>query len=135
MRHTVRLKGVIVGHSELEQTDEEVRRAWGVFRPGLGYDLVQPVFRLFSQAVPQDGSMRDSGLLERYYRARDALRLELEDADGKRIQTSTIHIADYTAERGEGGGDDAAVLELDVLISDDGYWARRHVGPSDTSLH
>ena len=56
MRHTVRLHGVIVGHSELENIEPGVGRAWGAFRPGLGYDLVQPVFRLFAQAVPRDGA-------------------------------------------------------------------------------
>jgi hypothetical protein len=119
MRHTVRLKGVIVGHSELEQIDPGDRRAWGAFRPGLGYDLVQPIFRLFSQAVPPDGESKDRALLERYYKARDALGLELEDATGTRIPASAIHIADYTVERGSGA------LELDVLISDDDYWKRR----------
>jgi hypothetical protein len=119
MRHTLRLHGVIVGHSELEHVDPDVRRAWGVFRPGLGYELVQPVFRLFAQAVPHDGSAKDNALLERYYKARDALRFELQDANGRAIRTSAIHIADYTVEAGTGA------LELDVLISDDVYWEQR----------
>lgn len=129
MRHTVRLKGVIVGHSELEQIDPHLGRAWGVFRPGLGYELVQPVFRLFSQAVPPDGSTKDTALLERYYKARDALQLELEDAGGKPIRVSTIHIADYSVERDDATG----AIELDVLISDDEYWARRSLRPWDVS--
>jgi hypothetical protein len=119
MRHTLRLHGVIVGHSELEHVDPDIGRAWGAFRPGLGYELVQPVFRLFAQAVPQDGSSKDESLLERYYSARDALRIELQDANGRAIRTSAIHIADYTVE----AGSDA--IELDVLISDDGYWEQR----------
>ena len=129
MRHTVRLKGVIVGHSELEQIDPDLGRAWGAFRPGLGYELVQPVFRLFSQAVPQDGSMKDTALLERYYKARDALHLELEDAGGKPIRVSAIHIADYSVERGNAAG----AIEVDVLISDDEYWSRRSLRPWDVS--
>lgn len=119
MRHTVRLKGVIVGHSELEKIDPDDGRAWGAFRPGLGYELVQPVFRLFSQAVPPGASEKDTALLERYYKARDALGLELQDASGAPIRASAIHIADYTVERGSGA------LELDVLIADERYWARR----------
>src|SRR6266704_3629154 len=119
MRHTVRLHGVIVGHSELEHIDPEIRRAWGTFRPGLGYDLVQPVFRLFSEAAPPGGAKKDAELLDRYYSARDALDLELQDHEGRRIRTSAIHIADYTVERGQ----DA--VELDVLISDDAYWTAR----------
>jgi len=117
MRHTIRLHTVTVGHSELEHVDVEVRRAWGEFRPGLGYDLVQPVFALYSQAVSRDGATLNAALLDRYQKARDALSLQLLDADGRPIGTSAIHIADYL----ETGG----AIELDVLISDDTYWARR----------
>ena len=118
MHHTVRLHGVIVGHSELENVELDVRRAWGAFRPALGYELVQPVFRLFSQAVPRDGSSRNVAMLERYYRARDALGLELQDAAGQKIDTSAIHIADYAV-------DNQADITLDVLIRDDRYWEER----------
>ena len=123
MRHTVRLKGVIVGHSELEHCDSNVGRAWGVFRPGLGYELVQPVFRLYARAVPLGSQTRDRDGLERYYKARDAMGLELQDGDGRVIATSGIHIADYTVEDG------AHALALDVLITDPGYWARRAPAP------
>lgn len=119
MRHTVKLHGVIVGHSELEHADPDSGRAWGEFRPGLGYDLVQPVFRLFARAVPRDGSARDPAMLDRYYKSRDALNLELHDALGAVIRTSAIHIADYSVEDGP------AAIALDVLIRDDAYWAKR----------
>ena len=119
MHHTVRLHGVIVGSSELEHVEPDLGRAWGGFRPGLGYEMVQPVFRLFAQAVPRDGSPKDMEMLDRYYKARDTLRLELQDSDGRVIRTSAVHIADYTIEEGE------TALELDVLISDDEYWSRR----------
>lgn len=119
MKHTVRLKGVIVGHSNLEHAEPATGRAWGPFRPGLGYDLVQPVFRLFARAVPHDGSPRDDAMLDRYRGARDALELHLEDTNGKRISTSTIHIADYSVEEGE------RAIELDVLIRDEDYWRNR----------
>jgi hypothetical protein len=119
MRHTLRLHGVIVGHSELENVDPDLGRAWGAFRAGLGYELVQPVFRLFAQAVPEDGSARDQALLERYYTARDALQFELQDANGRAIRTSAVHIVDYTIESGP------TALQLDVLISDEAYWGQR----------
>ncbi len=118
MRHTVKLHGVIVGHSDLESADESLGRAWGTFRPGLGYELVQPVFRLFSEAVPMPGGEpRDKEKLARYHAARDALGLELVDAQGNRIATSAIHIADYS---------DQGKFELEVLISDEEYWAGRN---------
>jgi hypothetical protein len=120
MKHTVRLKGVIVGHSELENIEPGTGRAWGSFRPGLGYDLVQPVFALFAEAAPPGGTSRDEVKLERYYAARDALDLRLEDASGRPIRTTTIHIADY-----DGQSDTSNAPELDVLIADDGYWRQR----------
>lgn len=118
MKHTVRLKGVIVGHSELENIEPGTGRAWGPFRPGLGYDLVQPVFALFAEASPKNGGARDDAKLERYYAARDALDLKLEDATGRPIRTTTIHIADHDGPSGN-------APELDVLIADESYWRRR----------
>ncbi len=117
MRHTVKLHGVIVGHSELEQRDASSRRAWGRFRPGLGYELVEPVFRLFAQAVPlPGGEPLDEALLARYHAARDRLGLELVDATGRRIETVAIHIADYRQAKG------SEELELEVLVRDDEFW-------------
>jgi len=83
---------------------------------------VQPVFRLFAQAMPRDGSSQDAAMLAKYHKSRDALGLELVDARGTPIRTSAIHIADYTVEEGAGA------IELDVLISDGGYWGRREGG-------
>ena len=117
MRHTVKLHGVIVGHSDLEQRDESTRRAWGRFRPGLGYELVQPVFLLFTEAVPMPGGEpRDEDKLARYHAARDRLGLELVDASGRTIGTSAIHIADYSERRG------SEAIELEVLVSDEEFW-------------
>lgn len=111
----MKLANVIVGHSDLENTDRMVRRAWGAFRPGLGYELVQPVFQLFSEAVPmRGGEPRDGDKLERYLAARDQLGLTLVNGKGEPIATSAIHIADYSG-----------TLELDVLISDEDYWSVR----------
>lgn len=118
MRHTVKLRDVVVGHSDLESVDVSLGRAWGNFRPGLGYELVQPVFRLFTEAVPMlGGEPRDQEKLARYHAARDRLGLSLVDARGNVIETSAIHIADYLEAKGK--------LELEVLISDEEYWESR----------
>lgn len=118
-RHTVRLNDIVVGWSDLEVAEPALGRARGRFRPGVGYDLVQPVFRLYAEAVPQPGAdATDPGKLDRYHRSRDALGLSLEDDTGRTIHTSAIHILDYARE----GGDS---LEMEVLISDKGYWSRR----------
>jgi hypothetical protein len=120
MRHTLKLNGIVVGHSQLEEVDAADRRVWGQFHPGLGYELVQPIFRLFSEATPMPGGEpRDQIKLEKYLAAREQLPLQLVDDRGTPIQTSGIHIADYTEERGPGA------ISLDVLISDDAYWAAR----------
>jgi hypothetical protein len=119
----VKLHGVIVGHSELEECEPSAGRAWGKFRPGLGYELVQPIFRLFIEAVPMPGGEpMDEEKLERYHAARDKLGLQLVDAEGQAIATSAIHIADYS--KGD-KGDGAGKLELEVLISDPRYWSSR----------
>jgi hypothetical protein len=118
MRHTVKLQGVVIGYSELENVEPELGRAWGVFRPGLGYDLVQPVFELHREAVPMKGGEAfDEIKLARYHAARDRLGLALVDASGRIIKTSAIHIADYPPEKGG--------QELEVLISDADYWSTR----------
>ena len=121
MRHTLKLHGVVVGWSDLERIEPDLGRARGRFRPGVGYELVQPVFRLYAEAVPRaETAERDEAKLARYYRSRDALKLELVDPAGRVIPTSAIHIADY---RSDDGGD----CELDVLIADVEYWERRSV--------
>ena len=115
MRHTVKLQNVVVGYSDLEHIDPELGRAWGVFRPGLGYELIQPIFRLFTEAVPmRGGEPMDEPKLERFQAARDKLGLRLVTDDGTLIPASVIHISDYPGH-----------LELDVLISDEGYWNGR----------
>jgi hypothetical protein len=119
MRHTLKLHGVVVGWSDLERIEPDLGRARGRFRPGIGYELVQPVFRLFAEAVPRaENATRDEAKLARDYKSRDSLALELVDGAGQLIPTSAIHIADYTS---DGNGD----CELDVLIADSEYWQRR----------
>jgi hypothetical protein len=118
-RHTVRLHGIAVGYSDLEVVEPALGRARGRFRPGVGYDLVQPVFRLFTEAVPVPGAdVTDEEKLDRYHRSRDALGLSLEDDAGRSIRTSASHISDYSERRG-------GSIELEVLISDPAYWKLR----------
>ena len=121
-RHTVMLKGIAVGYTDLEDVDPSLGRARGRFRPGVGYDLVQPVFRLFSDAVPAPGAaVADAEKLARYHKSRDALGLSLEDDQGRPIRTSAIHIADYSHLN-------LGTIEIEALISDQEYWGRREEG-------
>ena len=120
MSYVLKLRGVIVGRSELERADPGMGIRAGVFRPGLGYELVQPIFRLFAEATPMPGGEPlDQIKLARYLDARDKLPLELVDARGRTIKTAAIHIADYSEKRGP----DA--MSLDVLIPEDEYWEER----------
>lgn len=118
-RHTVMLKGVAIGYSDLEDAEPTLGRARGQFRPGVGYDLVQPVFELFTQAVPSPGAeVADAEKLARYHKSRDALGLSLEDDQGRAIRATAIHIADYS--HLDRGG-----MQLEALISDAEYWKNR----------
>lgn len=118
-RHTVKLHGIAVGYSDLENVDPVLGVARGPFRPGVGYDLVQPIFRLFTEAVPDAGGpVTDDEKLARYHKSRDALSLQLEDDAGRLVTTSAIHISDYSHTP-------KGIIELEVLISDRAYWSRR----------
>jgi hypothetical protein len=115
--YVLKLRGVIVGRSELEHRDVGASLASGEFRPGLGYELVQPVFRLFTEAVGgTTASPNDEAKLERYHRAREALPLELFDGAGRRLETGRIHIADRTEEEGP------KAIALEVVVSDPTFW-------------
>ena len=117
-RHTIKLKSVVVGWSDLDDADPFAGKARGPFRPGIGYDLVQPVFNLYAEAVPHPGGeVRDQEKLARYLKSRDALGLSLEDEHGRVVRTSAIHIEDYSGRRGG--------IEVEVLIADRDYWKRR----------
>ena len=118
-RHTVKLHGIAVGYSDLETIDPVLGVARGRFRPGVGYDLVQPIFRLFTEAIPDAGGpVADDEKLARYHKSRDALALTLEDDAGRSVSASAIHISDYSHQP-EG------TIELEVLISDRVYWNLR----------
>jgi hypothetical protein len=106
------LSGIKLGRSDLEREDtaKGVRR--GVFIPSPAYELVEPVFRLYAEAVP-DGSAHpaDEDKLARYYKARDSLPLELVDGTGRVIPTRVIHIGDFRADSG------AEAIELEVTFA------------------
>ena len=123
MDYVVKMRGVIIGRSALERADAATRSATGDFRPGVGYDLVQPVFRLWSEAMPREpGAARDEARLARFEAARARLGLELFDARGSAYAVRSIHVADYTEEDGPGA------LELSVVTDDPRFWDDRR-GP------
>ena len=120
MDYIVKMRGVIVGRSTLDEADTGARAASGEFRPGVGYELVQPIFRLWSEAMPRDpAGPRDDARLARFEAARARLGLELFDARGGAYAVRSIHISDRTEE----DGPDA--LELSVVTDDPRFWNDR----------
>jgi hypothetical protein len=111
MSFTLTMSGVIVGRSELEVRDPDRKVARGAFRPGLGYELAQPVFELY------DAAGGDQGAIARYRQARDALKLQLADASGRALSMRDIHIRKGTPQ----GGQPTIVME--VQTDDPAIWS------------
>lgn len=118
VHYTLRIQGVEIGTSDLAQFDRQLGVAYGGFRPGAGYELVQDVFRLFADSAPvgEDGA-RDEATLDRYLSARDALGLELVDQRGTLIATTAIDISDYSGEAG------TEAYEVMVYLKEPERWA------------
>lgn len=108
MSYVLKMSGVIVGRSELEHRDADRRSAFGVFRPGLGYDLVEPIFGLYESATTSPEVMA------RYRKSRDALRLQLIDSSGRSVPVRELHIR-------PGASPSAPVLEVET--DDPAFWA------------
>lgn len=105
----LKMSGVIVGRSELETRDAARSLASGIFRPGLGYDLVQPIFELLETAEDNPEA------LARYRNSRDALRLQLIDSSGRALTVRELHIR--RAAR-------ASAPILEVETDDPGFWTQ-----------
>jgi hypothetical protein len=115
MAYTVKLHGIAVGRSDLEHLEPKTGFARGAFHPATGYQLVQDVFRLYGEAVPDTpGSVADPDKLQRYYQARDALQLELIDPAGHPVEGVAVHVYER---RGQDGA-----MELEVHITDPAFW-------------
>ena len=111
MSFTLTMSGVIVGRSDLERRDEATRVVRGAFRPGLGYDLTQPIFALFTA---RDG---DPDALARYRKARNALKLQLTDSTGAPVRVKELHVRpDPEAPAGKNA------LMLEVETDDPAIW-------------
>lgn len=112
MSYVLRLRDVIVGRSDLAERDAERRTARDAFRPGLGWELVEPIFAL----LPVGDMAASDEQRERYRRARDTLALALYGPDAALVDTARIDIVpDPTSPTG---------LALEVGVVDDAFWQR-----------
>ena len=110
-RYTLKLRDVVIGWSDLERRDRGTGIARGDFRPGLGWDLVEPIFVL----RPTDPTAPDAADREhRYRRARDTLSLSLHAGDGTMVDTARIDVM-----RDEASATD---LALEVVVVDQAFW-------------
>ena len=111
MRYTLRLKDIVIGWSDLESRDAPTRVARGTFRPGVGWELVEPIFVLRPTGeVGPDLLEREA----RYRRARDTLDLALFSPDGSEVDTARIDVVRDEASPTE--------LALEVSVVDRGFW-------------
>ena len=108
MRFRLLNNGIDIGGSNLERPDASMGIAQGVFAPSANYPYVQPVFRLYTDAVGHTG--QDAEKLNTYYAAYKNLNLTLVTASGEIVLMDRIHITDYFDELGE--------CELTIVAAD-----------------
>ena len=113
MSYVLKLRDVIVGRSALDKGDATRAIARGPFRPGLGWELVEPIFAL----LPVGDTAASDEQRERYRQARDTLALALHAPDGRLVDTSRIDIlADPESPTG---------LTLEVRVKDGDFFSKR----------
>jgi hypothetical protein len=111
MEHILKLNEIIVGRAKLAPAPHDLREARGPFRPGVGYELVEPVFSLYVQARQRRAAGQDdSDLLERFRRAKTALPLRLVDRGGRERPMTDVVIIPIEAPSG-------GALEMRVRIT------------------
>ena len=116
---TVRMRGVTLGWADLALIDHGMGVVGGSFRPGIGYPLVQPVFRLYAEAIGETSAVpTDDGKLRRFYAARERLALTVHAPDGTLLPAEQVQIYDFTEESGPGA------LTLEVFLADREAWER-----------
>jgi hypothetical protein len=108
MPYRLSLGSTVLSTSRLEERDPCMGVAWGQFEPTPEYELVRPVFRLFAAADELPASAARDEAFRRYYRARDAMRLSVSDADGAGLPCGDVHVLEVAATGAAG------VLQLEV---------------------
>ncbi len=86
----MRLGEVSLGWGDVSPA--EARRARGPFVPSEAYDLVRPIFQLLVSARRLTDAVAREEALQRYEKARSALKLALRDASGRNVPVRAIHL-------------------------------------------
>jgi hypothetical protein len=92
MHVIVKLKEVIVGRADVEPRSDNARVAQGEFRPGLGWDLIAPIYELYAEGRgdPARARLPDAAMLERFGHASRALDLAVFDVAGKKLRLDDL---------------------------------------------
>ena len=111
MPFVLKLRDVIVGRSDLATRDRTLHIARGVFRPGVGWELVEPIFTMLGV---HGGDDRSEEQRDRYRRARHTLALTLYNSAGALVDSTRIDI--------QRDGSSPSGLVLEIKVVDDAFW-------------
>jgi hypothetical protein len=109
LRYRILCDGELIGTSNLEERDESMGVASGLFAPAPAYERVGPVFRMFIEARADGESEPDATKLAAYESARARLELSVTDETGKSLPAAGVAVLDFSGER---AGDDAFEVEV-----------------------
>lgn len=108
MSHVLKLRDIVVGRCDLSATGGASHVLRAAFRPGLGWELVEPIFQL--NGATGDQQPADDEHRARYRSARDTLALALFAPDGSLVETTRIDIVADPA------SPTRLALEADVVV-------------------
>jgi hypothetical protein len=109
--------GRLIGASLLEKGDEPMGIAFGRFDPLPAYEELRPIFRLFTEAMPETSRQSwDEAKRASYWQANDTLDLALATADGRGLAARGPYITDWSSL----GWTDECEIEAQIL--DEEFW-------------
>jgi hypothetical protein len=110
-------RGRLIGTSLLEKGDEPMGIAFGRFDSLPAYEELRPIFRLYTEAMPETSSQGwVAAKLATYWQAYDTLGLALATADGRVMTARGPYITDWSSL----GWTDECEIEAQIL--DEEFW-------------
>jgi hypothetical protein len=111
LRYRILCDGELIGTSNLEERDESMGTAGGVFAPTPAYERVRPVFRMFIAARADGESEPDAAKLKAYEAARAPLELVVTDEKGTLLPAAGVAVLDYSDDS------DPDALEVEIYFA------------------